>query len=138
MRVHGLVKKQKVVILIDTGSAHNFLNQEVAKRTGVETVATDPLTVFVVDGTKMTSSAACKGFKWEMEEVVFQTDMRVLELKVYDMVLGIQWSATPGPVKWDFKNLNMDFTLNNRRHVLRGGKQGESKLVDAEHMKNLL
>ena len=27
IRVHGLVRKQKVVILIDTGSTHNFLNQ---------------------------------------------------------------------------------------------------------------
>ncbi|KAJ8629431.1 hypothetical protein MRB53_022754 [Persea americana] len=137
MRVHGLVKKQKVVILIDTGSTNNFLNQEVVKRAGVEIVATDPLTVFVADGTKMTSSAACKGFKWEMQGVVFQTDMRVLELKGCDMVLGIQWLATLGPVKWDFKNLSMDFTLNNRRHVLRGGKQGESKVVDAKHMKRL-
>lgn len=138
MRVHGLVKKQKVVILIDTGSTHNFLNQEVVKRAGVETVDTDPLTVFVADGTKMISSAICKGFKWEMQGVVFQADMRILELKGCDMVLGIQWLATLGPVKWDFKNLSMDFTLNNRRHVLRGGRQGESKLVDAEHMRKLL
>ncbi|KAJ8615052.1 hypothetical protein MRB53_034424 [Persea americana] len=94
--------------------------------------------VFVADGTKMTSNAACKGFKREMQGVVFQTDMRVMELKGCDMVLGIQWFATLGPVKWDLKNLSIDFTLNNRRHVLRGGKQGESKSVDAEHMKNLL
>lgn len=138
MRVHGLVKKQKVVILIATGSTHNFLNQEVVKKAGVETVDTDPLTMFVADGTEMTSSAACKGFKWEMQGVVFQTDMRVLELKGCDMVLGIQWLATLGPVQWDFKNLSIDFTLNNRRHVLRGGKQGESKLVDATHMQKLL
>ncbi|GFS39350.1 hypothetical protein Acr_00g0062470 [Actinidia rufa] len=90
MRVHGLVKKQKVVILIDTGSTHNFLNQEVVERAGVETVDTDPLTAFVVDGTKMISCVACKDFKWEMQGAVFQTDMRVLELKGCDMVLGIQ------------------------------------------------
>lgn len=99
MRVHGLVKKQKVVILIDTGSTHNFLNQVVVKKAGVETVDTDPLTVFVADGTQMTSSAACKGFKWEMQGVVFQIDMKVLELKGCDMVLGIQWLATLGLVQ---------------------------------------
>ena len=77
MRIHGWVKKQIVVILIDTGSTHNFLNQEVVKRSGIETTVTDPLTVFVADGTKMISRAACKGFKWEMQGVIFQTDMRV-------------------------------------------------------------
>ncbi|GFS46186.1 hypothetical protein Acr_00g0100660 [Actinidia rufa] len=111
-----------------TGSTHhNFLNQEVVKRAGVETTEINPLTVFVADGTKLVSTATCKGFKWEMQGVIFQTDMRVLPLKGCDMVLGIQWLATLGPVKWDFKNLSMDFTLNNRRHVLRGGKQGELK-----------
>ena len=38
MRVQGFVKKKKVVILIDIGSTHNFLNQEVVKRAGVETI----------------------------------------------------------------------------------------------------
>ncbi|GFS40847.1 hypothetical protein Acr_00g0070840 [Actinidia rufa] len=71
-------------------STHNFLNQEVVERAGVETVDTDPLTAFVVDGTKMISCVACKDFKWEMQGAVFQTDMRVLELKGCDMVLGIQ------------------------------------------------
>ena len=59
-----------------------------------------------------------------MQGVVIQTDMRVLELKGCDMMLRIQWLATLGPVKWDFKNLSMDFTLNNRRHVLRGESKG--------------
>lgn len=37
-----------------------------------------------------------------------------------------------------FQKSQYRFTLNNRRHVLRGGKQGESKLVDAAHMQKLL
>ena len=81
MRVQGFVKKKKVIILIDTGSTHNFLNQEVVRRTGVETIETNPLTVFVADGTKLVSTATCKGFKWEMQGVIFQTDIRVLPLK---------------------------------------------------------
>lgn len=48
------------------------------------------------------------------------------------MVLGIQWLATLGPVKWDVKNLCMDFTLNGRRHVLRGGKKEVLQVVGPE------
>ena len=71
MRVQGLVKKKKVIILIDTGSTHNFLNQEIVKRSGVETIETNSLTMFVADSTKLISTAACKGFKWEMQGVIF-------------------------------------------------------------------
>ena len=55
----------------------------------METIEINPLTIFVVDGTKLVSTPACKGFKWEMQGVIFQTDMRVLPLKGYDMVLDI-------------------------------------------------
>ena len=55
----------------------------------METIETNPLTVFVADGTKLISIAACKGFKWEMQGVIFQTDMKVLPLKGCDMLLGI-------------------------------------------------
>lgn len=54
------------------------------------------------------------------------------------MVLGIQWLATLGPVKWDFKNLSMEFHLNGIRHVLRGGKKDEILTVDPEKMQRLL
>ena len=71
MRVQGYVLKKMVVILIDTGSTHNFLNQEVVRRTSVETIETNPLTIFVADGTKLISTATCKGFKWEKQGVIF-------------------------------------------------------------------
>lgn len=59
----------------------------------------------------------------------FKADTRVLQLKGCDMVLGIQWLANLGPVKWDFKNLSIEFSLNGGKHVLRGGKKDELKLV---------
>lgn len=37
--------------------------------------------------------------------------------------------ATLGPVKRDFTNLSMEFHLNGRKHVVRGGKNDELKIV---------
>ncbi|CAL5340382.1 unnamed protein product [Camellia sinensis] len=135
MRVKGNVKKKLVMILIDSGSTHNFLSPEVIKRVGIMASETDPLPVLVADGTKLMSTAICKGFRWEMQGTEFQADMRILQLKGCDMVLGIQWLATLGPVKWDFKNLSMEFQLNDRRHVLRGGKKEELTVIGANKMK---
>lgn len=138
MRVRGNVKKHPIIILIDSGSTHNFLSPAVAKRANIETENTDSLPVSVADGTRMLSTALCKNFRWEMQGTTFQADMRVLQPKGCDMVLGIQWLATLGPVKWDFKNLSMEFHLNGRRHVLRGGKSDELKVLSPEKMQKLL
>ncbi|CAL5428628.1 unnamed protein product [Camellia sinensis] len=54
------------------------------------------------------------------------------------MVLGIQWLATLGPVKWDFKNLSMEFQLNDIRHVLRRGKKEELTVIGANKMKKIV
>lgn len=62
MRVRGNVKKKLVIILIDSGSTHNFLSPEVVKRANIETEHTDSLSVSVADGTKMWSTAMCKNF----------------------------------------------------------------------------
>ncbi|KAF7141233.1 hypothetical protein RHSIM_Rhsim06G0116400 [Rhododendron simsii] len=73
------------------------VEQEVVKRTNIETEQTDSFPVLVVDGTRMMSTAMCKNFQWEMQ----------------------------GPVQWDFKNLSMEFYLHGKRLVLRGGKNDE-------------
>ncbi|CAL5378579.1 unnamed protein product [Camellia sinensis] len=103
-----------------------------------KTMRTDPLPVLVADGTKLMSTAICKGFRWEMQGTEFQADMRILQLKGCDMVLGIQWLATLGPVKWDFKNLSMEFQLNDKRHVLRGGKKEELTVIGANKIKKIV
>ena len=36
MRVQGKIKNQLVSILVDTGSTHNFVNQRVIKKIGVQ------------------------------------------------------------------------------------------------------
>ena len=38
------------------------------------------------------------------------------------MVLGIQWLATLGIIKWNFKSLRMEFSHSSRHYVLIGKK----------------
>ena len=55
------------------------------------------------------------------------------------MVLGIQWLETLGEIKWDFKQLRMEFEIEGKKHVLRGGSsQVELKTVDGKQLDKLL
>lgn len=138
MRVRGNVKKRLMMILIDSGSTHNFLSPEIVKRTGCLVDETEALPVMVADGTMMHSKAVCKNFEWQMQGTDFKADMRVLPLQGCDMVLGIQWLSTLGPITWDFQNLCMEFHLNGKKHVLRGGKKEENSLVGSSKMNRIL
>lgn len=138
MRLQGQVKKNVVEILIDSGSTHNFLDPQFAKRTGTKIYPTSPMTVIVADGTKLTSKAMVKDFHWAMHGTDFSSDLRLLPLGGCDMVLGVQWLSTLGPVLWDFQNLQMEFTAFGRKHVLKGGHTPIVQLVDAKQMSHLI
>lgn len=46
--------------------------------------------------------------------------MMLIVLGGCDMVLGVQWLATLGPICWDFKALLMEFTIDGGQFVLKG------------------
>lgn len=54
------------------------------------------------------------------------------------MVLGVQWLTTLGPVFWDFKDLRMEFQVQGKKHVLRGGQFVDTKRISATQTQSLL
>ncbi|KAA8538007.1 hypothetical protein F0562_027413 [Nyssa sinensis] len=126
MRIKGKVKKNMVIILIDSGSTHNFLDLVMAKRIGALIQFTNPLAVMVAYGTKLQSKAMVKDFQWVMQGTTFTTNMRFLPLGGRDMVLGVQWLSTLGPVLWDFQN------------VLRSSATVEIQQVEVKAMEKLM
>lgn len=54
------------------------------------------------------------------------------------MVLGVQWLSTLGPVLWDFKNLQMQFSVFGKKLTLTGDLATDVRLVDAKKMQHLL
>lgn len=103
MRVSGLYNKKLLHILIDSGSTHNFLDLELAKKFGCKLEAIHPLSVAVANGTKMQAQYVCRGFTWQLQQVSFTFDVMILPLGCCDLVLGVQWLATLGPILWDFQ-----------------------------------
>ena len=53
-----------------------------------------------------------------------QTNFLALPLQGCDIVLGIQWLKTLGPIVWDFQALTMQFKVNGRQVILHGLQWG--------------
>ncbi|XP_071688952.1 uncharacterized protein [Rutidosis leptorrhynchoides] len=122
MRVYGHINKKVVHILIYSGSTHNFLDLEFAKKVGCLASNMSTMQVCIPGGNKITSSGECKQFQWQMNGKEFIDDMVIIPIRGCDMVLGIQWLKKLGNIIWNFDELKMVFTYNKDRIVLRGKK----------------
>ncbi|KAG8391002.1 hypothetical protein BUALT_Bualt01G0142700 [Buddleja alternifolia] len=138
MRVTGSFKGKNIHILIDTGSTHNFIDVEAAKRLGCKLEATQCFPVSVADGNKFFSQAVCKQFSWRMQGVNFFTDLMVLPLGGCEMVLGIQWLITLGDISWNFHQLRMEFQYEGKKVALRGMQPQSVKIIDKNKMQKCL
>nr|KYP41338.1 hypothetical protein KK1_037304 [Cajanus cajan] len=114
MRVTGSYKKKPLHILIDSGSTHNFLDVDIAKKLGCRIQAMKPLQVIVAYGNKMKIEAIVKEFSWFLQHNKFQADMMLIPLGCCDMVLRIEWLVTLGDIVWNFDKLKMEFVVDGK------------------------
>lgn len=78
-------------ILIDSGSIHNFLDLELAKKMACSITSIPSQAVTVADGNYLACQHVCKGFQWSMQGKLFVVDVMLIALGGCDMVLGVQW-----------------------------------------------
>ncbi|GKD67232.1 putative mitochondrial protein [Tanacetum coccineum] len=101
MRIKGHVGKQDVHILVDSGSTHNFVDVQCAKKLGCEIRSICPLQVEVSRGNQMLSTSTCRGFTWTLQGQNFTSDVMLLPLGGCDMVLGVTLRGTQqASVQW--------------------------------------
>jgi hypothetical protein len=100
--------------LLDSGSTHNFVDSEVAACVGIIFSGCAGLSVAVANGDRVASTGSCTNLKILIAGDAFTIDCYGLSLGSYDMVLGVQWLESLGPVLWDFKNRTLSFERNGR------------------------
>lgn len=73
-----------------------------------------------------------------MQGYTLSTVVRAISLDCCDMVLGVEWLTTLGPILWDFSNLRMEFNLNGMKHVLRGVTKTDCKFIKGTSLNKLI
>ncbi|XP_035551117.1 uncharacterized protein LOC118349692 [Juglans regia] len=129
MKLLGTIGSFSVEILVDSGSTHNFLDPLVVEATKLRVMEDGALQVKVADGTSIVSQGKCEEMI-KVQGTKFLVPFHVLTLGGCDIVLGVQWLKTLGPIQWDFTNMSMQFEIAGQQLFLQGLLSGQVQ-VDA-------
>ncbi|OMO92934.1 Aspartic peptidase [Corchorus olitorius] len=90
MRVEGKIKPLEVVMLVDSGSTHNFLDYNLAKVLKLPYKRGFRKEVTVANREAICTADYYKGVEWPVQSVRFITNFFILPLHGCDAVLGVQ------------------------------------------------
>lgn len=86
MRVTGMHDKKLIQVVLDSSSTHNFLDLEIAQKLVYKLEEVTPMSIYL------------HKFKWTLQQTEFFADVLVLPLGCYELILGIQWLRSLGPI----------------------------------------
>jgi hypothetical protein len=120
MRLLGSLQNHHVSILVDSGSTHNFLDPVFLHKVQLQITATPLLRVKIANGTTVQSMGKVTSVTFKVQGYSFSTNFYLIALGGCDMVLGVDWLSTLGPILWDFSLMTMQFTFLGIHTQLNG------------------
>ncbi|XP_035843990.1 uncharacterized protein LOC118490448 [Helianthus annuus] len=135
--ITGKIKNKDVVVLIDGGSTHNFIDQSLVDRFGLIIDREVTFEVVVGNREKVLCPGRVNGLSLLIQGFTISTDFWVLPVAACSVVLGVQWLKTLGPVEIDYQELTIGFRLAGARHILQGLKASELQAVPDNELMGL-
>lgn len=120
MRVALQIQSFELIVLIDSGSTHNFVNEKIAGLIRLPVHPTKPFTVKVANGTPLPCNGKFKDISFSLQGIPFVATFYSLPIMGLDVVLGVQWLQQLGTVQCNWKTLTMNFEWEGQQRHLQG------------------
>nr|GMD05953.1 Transposon Ty3-G Gag-Pol polyprotein [Ipomoea batatas] len=120
LRLTGNIKGSSCLVLIDSGSTHNFITPAIVERLQLPTKSIKPFQVYIGNGDTLGCQHVCPGVEVCMQGLTFAVDLHVLRIVGPDVVLGVQWLQSLGSVTHDYSKMTMEFHMGSTIVTLKG------------------
>ena len=137
LRLVGHLVATQLIILVDGGSTHNFIQHQLVHQLGLPFCETQPLRVMVGNGQFLECHCICDNITISIQDITFSVDLHVLPISRANVVLGVQWLKTLGPILTDYANLTMQFIHEGRLVQLQGDKEANLNLLTSSQFRRL-
>ncbi|XP_040870975.1 uncharacterized protein [Glycine max] len=138
LRFVGQLSGQPMLILVDGVSTHNFIQLQMVTKLGLLCHETKPLQVLVGNGQHLTCNYVCEAIPVEIQGLTFPIDLYVLAISGANIVLGVQWLRTLGPVLTDYTKLCMQFFFQDQLVTLQGDTEDTLGMLSSSQFWRLL
>ncbi|KAD6453982.1 hypothetical protein E3N88_08688 [Mikania micrantha] len=120
LRFTGSVKGKSVQVLLDGGSTHCFVQTRMASHLNLTIEAIAPFSVLVGSGERLPCTGLAKQVPLVIQQHTIIVDFYVLPLQGWDIVLGVSWLSTLGPVITDYSTSRFEFTQDGKNITWQG------------------
>jgi hypothetical protein len=95
----GQIQGHSLSILVDSGSSHTFIDSALACcLSGVQQLQ-PAVRVQVANGAMLSCTTHIPAAVWSVQGCAFSTDIKILPLSSYNMILGMDWLASFSPMQ---------------------------------------
>ena len=109
-------------MLIDGGSTHNFIDQAIVTKHGLPIIPAKKFQVMVANQEKIKCVGLCPTVTISIQGKSITADYYVLPVSACQLVLGVQWLETLGPIEMDYKKLTMTYKIGEKSCIFQGLK----------------
>ncbi|KAK9081672.1 hypothetical protein Syun_030890 [Stephania yunnanensis] len=120
LRLEGSIAGSKVIVLVDGGSTHNFIQARIARFLNLPIQPAPSMTVTVGNGDSLHCAGFCKNVSLSLGSFDCTLDLHVLSLYGADVVLGVQWLKSLGRTTFDYNDLYLEFFRGSDCYRLMG------------------
>jgi Reverse transcriptase (RNA-dependent DNA polymerase)/Retroviral aspartyl protease len=119
MKFKSYIGKTPVTALVDSGSTHSFVNPVVLKGQNYQMVKTHPMVIMVANGEKMVTNSKCESLLFFIQGTKFNSDLRLLSIQGYDVILGLDWLSQWGDMQINWHDKWLKFQREDQEIKLQ-------------------
>ncbi|CAA7036030.1 unnamed protein product [Microthlaspi erraticum] len=139
-KLWGEIDNVKVVVMIDSGATHNFIDPSVLSKTRLTPTKNRCLEILLGTGITVNGHGVCRNVGVTLQSHEFEMNFVVLELGNAEVILGIDWLRTLGKCEHEWDKHEMSFMYKGSLITLYGDPalQKEGKSFKENHALNSL
>ena len=115
-----MVRGERLLALLDTGSTHNYLQGATMRRLGLPPTRGAQLRVTVTNGDRLRCEGIARHIPISIGAEDFSITCAGLDLGCFDFILDVDFLRTLGPILWDFEAMTLASWREGRRILWKG------------------
>ncbi|KAL7116648.1 hypothetical protein ACP275_03G017300 [Erythranthe tilingii] len=120
MQILGKIKHRQVLILVDSGSTHNFVAKQIVQDVALPIQEVPSFGVKIGNGDVIKCDQICRDISVQLPGLTIIQDFYPFALGGADLVLGIKWLASLNTVQANWNEMFLIFQLNGKKYKLQG------------------